>query len=122
MGVAGVHDDLNGADRMSGYIPYYIYTDQVYVDQVSTERVIYAFYHRWLHQVVLLPAVDALTRETALGVINSIGEVQSLGKYCGNCGSRNDCLKKCSCARVRYCSKDCQRSHWPAHSTKCPDA
>lgn len=35
------------------------------------------------------------------------------GKLCGWCGRQAKNLKKCAgCARIRYCSAECQRLHW----------
>ncbi|KAF8068588.1 hypothetical protein FPV67DRAFT_1081966 [Lyophyllum atratum] len=39
---------------------------------------------------------------------------------CDACLSPNDTLKTCSsCKLVRYCGRDCQRAHWPAHKKFC---
>ena len=36
---------------------------------------------------------------------------------CANCGEV--AMKKCSRCHVKYCSKECQWQHWPAHKTAC---
>lgn len=42
-----------------------------------------------------------------------------LKHQCGMC-SQDDCHLKCSrCKSIRYCSKECQRKHWPVHKNKC---
>lgn len=39
---------------------------------------------------------------------------------CANCGSTAGAAKKCStCHVARYCSKECQLSHWKAHKKVC---
>jgi hypothetical protein len=39
---------------------------------------------------------------------------------CGECGKNRSDMKVCGgCREVRYCDKDCQRSHWAVHRKKC---
>jgi hypothetical protein len=39
---------------------------------------------------------------------------------CGANSSAGAAFKKCArCKAVRYCSKDCQRTHWPVHKASC---
>ncbi|KAK6995900.1 hypothetical protein R3P38DRAFT_3287893 [Favolaschia claudopus] len=39
---------------------------------------------------------------------------------CGNCYRLGEKLSRCAkCKTVAYCSKECQRSHWPVHKTGC---
>ncbi|KAG9840459.1 palmitoyltransferase akr1, partial [Aureobasidium melanogenum] len=51
-------------------------------------------------------------------------------KQCSNCGTRNAKAHCAGCHQapntdgsphisVRYCNKDCQKGHWPAHRTEC---
>ncbi|TBU44049.1 hypothetical protein BD309DRAFT_863131 [Dichomitus squalens] len=41
-------------------------------------------------------------------------------KRCAACGSSAGTLKFCNaCHAIRYCSKQCQRSHWSLHKTRC---
>ncbi|KAI1783563.1 hypothetical protein LXA43DRAFT_1102382 [Ganoderma leucocontextum] len=41
-------------------------------------------------------------------------------RWCAACGSEAATLKFCvACHAIRYCSKDCQRSHWHIHKTRC---
>ncbi|KAI6026975.1 ankyrin [Pisolithus marmoratus] len=41
-------------------------------------------------------------------------------KRCGNCGTEQSGLRQCArCHTVRYCSVECQRSHWPTHRPNC---
>lgn len=38
---------------------------------------------------------------------------------CGKC-DKNDAMKRCgACRTVRYCSRECQRTHWPIHKPTC---
>jgi hypothetical protein len=43
------------------------------------------------------------------------------GLSCAHCGGRGvERFQVCaSCDTVRYCNRDCQRAHWPAHRGKC---
>jgi hypothetical protein len=117
MGVSGIHDDVDDADRMIGYIPYYIYDG---AGGAQGEELIYAFFHKELARVVLLPADGPDARKTALGVINSAGVMHPLPqRYCANCGTQTAVRWKCRCERVRYCSRDCYRNHWPDHRPEC---
>lgn len=45
-----------------------------------------------------------------------VGDESSL-RYCGGCSATPPRLLRCSCrlADVRYCSRACQRVHWPRH-------
>jgi hypothetical protein len=50
-------------------------------------------------------------------VISSHGALLGM---CINCGLIADKLFACTkCHHVRYCSKDCQRAHWPVHKVGC---
>ncbi|KAM5540758.1 hypothetical protein V8D89_005402 [Ganoderma adspersum] len=50
-----------------------------------------------------------------------VGESTPLDeRACAACGEEATALKFCvACHAIRYCSKDCQRSHWFIHKTRC---
>ncbi|TFK85965.1 ankyrin [Polyporus arcularius HHB13444] len=49
------------------------------------------------------------------------GEAAALdGKGCGFCGKSEMLLKFCAhCHVIRYCTRECQRAHWPVHKLRC---
>ncbi|OSC98047.1 ankyrin [Trametes coccinea BRFM310] len=49
------------------------------------------------------------------------GETHPLDrKACATCGKANVVLKKCAqCQAIFYCSRECQRAHWPQHRLIC---
>ncbi|KAI9065998.1 ankyrin [Trametes sanguinea] len=49
------------------------------------------------------------------------GETHPLDrKACATCGETNVALKKCAkCQAIFYCSRECQKSHWPQHRLMC---
>ena len=52
-------------------------------------------------------------------------ERENAGMVCANCDvvANNTHLKKCAaCKLVTYCSKECQKKHWPVHKTVCKSA
>lgn len=38
---------------------------------------------------------------------------------CGESGTVSSRLKRCSCMKVDYCSKECQKSDWKCHKANC---
>ncbi|CAI5528501.1 unnamed protein product [Closterium sp. Naga37s-1] len=54
------------------------------------------------------------------------GPAPSRGRVCGAAGcERVECggvkLRSCGgCGKVAYCSRDCQKAHWPSHKPTCP--
>ena len=49
------------------------------------------------------------------------------GTPCTSCGSKTDkngkALSRCARCKLRsYCSKDCQKKHWPEHKAECKAA
>jgi tetratricopeptide (TPR) repeat protein len=40
---------------------------------------------------------------------------------CTSCKKTSQDMKECPCHTVKYCSKDCQISHWKIHSKVCPN-
>ncbi|XP_070173021.1 histone-lysine N-methyltransferase SETD1B-like isoform X2 [Littorina saxatilis] len=41
-------------------------------------------------------------------------------QVCGQCGKKEAGLKRCTgCLMIRYCSRDCQKLHWPRHRVIC---
>jgi hypothetical protein len=46
--------------------------------------------------------------------------VEAPGRRCAKCGCGSIEMPRCSgCRRVFYCSKKCQREHWPDHKAAC---
>ena len=99
-------------DVLAGYIAFYVFNDAG-----PGKESIYAFYNKELSSVVMLTAVG----NDAIHVITEMSIVLSAGKVCCECGGRSTQpkLKKCPCKKVRYCSKECQSAHWPAHRACC---
>ncbi|KAH7119603.1 hypothetical protein B0J11DRAFT_508408 [Dendryphion nanum] len=45
--------------------------------------------------------------------------------HCASCGADSSSLRRCSrCKQQRYCSRNCQKAHWPTHKQTCnpPDS
>ena len=52
-------------------------------------------------------------------------ERENAGMVCANCNdiANKEPFKKCAkCKRAAYCSKECQKKHWPVHKTVCKSA
>jgi hypothetical protein len=48
---------------------------------------------------------------------------KSKQKLCANCSALGADLLRCTgCSQVHYCSKTCQKEHWPQHKKKCREA
>ena len=46
--------------------------------------------------------------------------VTDLSHSCSFCEVREERMRKCGrCKTARYCSEECQTSHWPSHQTQC---
>ncbi|KAF8996165.1 ankyrin repeat-containing domain protein [Cyathus striatus] len=51
---------------------------------------------------------------------NGEDEAPRSEKACAACGEKEKPLKNCAkCQVARYCSRECQRSHWPTHKKSC---
>jgi ankyrin repeat protein len=66
---------------------------------------------------------------TAANVSKSVGAPDEQTAYleakthCPNAGCDGAGTKKCTgCKQARYCGKQCQLAHWPAHKAKCKEA
>ena len=109
---------LEGGDKLRGYIPYYSFADDMFGDEIM-----YAFFHKSIDAVVLLISKRADAHAAANQVMHSLGELTPFGKLCAWCGGRRDAeggkLRKCPCKTVRYCSKECQTTHWADHRACC---
>jgi hypothetical protein len=65
---------------------------------------------------VLVPANPSL--EAVLADVKQPEDLQR--KQCCGCQKYALEIKLCTaCKQARYCSKECQREHWPAHKEEC---
>ena len=70
------------------------------------------------------PKPTALGGATAAAPESAAGTERHQRRGCHQCGAQTmpdgSKLKKCSaCKRARYCSDQCQHTHWPTHKGKC---
>jgi len=58
----------------------------------------------------------------AVSYLEKVGRDPAAGR-CFVCrGKGKPKMMKCACAKVRYCSKECQKKDWKAHKAKCKQA
>lgn len=61
---------------------------------------------------------DLLNLKTIVEALPESNDTVRPTDACSNCGKKS--IKKCSqCNVSRYCSRECQRSHWPVHRQAC---
>ncbi|KAG1746641.1 uncharacterized protein EDB91DRAFT_1118111 [Suillus paluster] len=71
---------------------------------------------------VIHPDRDDLFRAAACPTDLLKRNVKTMGVQCTQCQKKLDKLLKCSkCKGVWYCSKECQKKHWPIHKLGCHD-
>ncbi|KAG0696832.1 hypothetical protein DFH29DRAFT_857610 [Suillus ampliporus] len=68
------------------------------------------------------PDRDELFRAAACPTELLKRNVKTFGVQCTQCQKKLDKILKCSkCKGVWYCSKECQKKHWPIHKLGCHD-
>ena len=106
-----------GSDKMIGYSVYYIYT-------AGNSDTLIAFIHDHptaeAGKVAMIASSDEKHHAAALAYITSNCYMTPFSKICCGCGQSGGNLMKCACRKVRYCSKDCQTTHWEEHRARCP--
>ncbi len=65
---------------------------------------------------------EPIPRMTAEGMLRINQEYTVCRSECQVCKSIHNLLRCKRCKRVYYCSKECQRSDWPAHRNNCIDS
>eukprot|EP00744_Colponema_vietnamica_P003648 GILI01005559.1.p2 GENE.GILI01005559.1~~GILI01005559.1.p2 ORF type:complete len:192 (-),score=48.06 GILI01005559.1:1054-1629(-) len=51
---------------------------------------------------------------------DSSSSIAPAQRTCSSCGKSAESMKSCgSCHNAFYCSRDCQRAHWPTHKPLC---
>lgn len=61
-----------------------------------------------------------LSAEEGKAEYASMKDILDKFRICNNCAAKNKKLLDCGrCGAMRYCSKECQRAHWPEHKYSC---
>ena len=68
-----------------------------------------------IHDILTTTAADGATVFHVGGLVDG-GAVNSIVcNFCHTPESPDHCLKACKCKLVKYCNKECQKSHWSSH-------
>lgn len=74
------------------------------------------------HQIIVYLTPDILSSIPYNNMIDMLMSAQVSVEYdarCASCSGPDAQLACGSCARARYCSRDCAAAHWPAHASTC---
>lgn len=107
-------------EHIHGFMPYF--HDRIENDKTGVVSSIYMIYNA--QTGLELIRCSAKQHAHIMLYIGSVTPLKMLDSMCAFCGKargdgRNSKLLKCSCKSCRYCSKNCQLKHWPAHKPMC---
>ena len=73
-----------------------------------------------LHCLSVTRRMNQLHAGMVDNIIEETGATVPDINICTGCGAANRSLRRCGrCRSVHYCSRECQRGHWPIHRFNC---